>query len=236
MMDEDTLDNLLDPSYVAPRGKIYQTMPHDKGSRNRGFKLVDVYGATIEDLTYRHVDLRSTCIEILSPGGKPPTRLKKPIRSYFQIDKRHFPPAPDRPNNIGHTAVIKWQTACSLSVMRGGRPSCLMCTGLLRYWSNTAYYMRPRDALRAVFVKTLVQVAQEREQEDDVDPAWARKLLPTDRQHAVLYQNGSHSGSPDDLFGFLHFRNGDRVLSVPSDTRDLTQPWEDFVFRDYRRG
>lgn len=235
-MDDYQRDLILDPMY---EGKVYQAdpllryQPRVSGRKPMGFRLLDVVGATLEDMTYRHVDLRSTCIAILSSGGvMPQQKMKRRIKSYFRIHPEKFPL--DEP--IGgsctlYTASINWHTMSALTVTPDENP-CLCTTGLMRYSSGKAYYRSASDALRAIMVRTMVKVAVKREGTGR-DPLWSQRLLPKDRLHVVLYQNGNSKGNTDRIFGYLHFRKGKRVLSIPSDSQDLTSPWEDFTFEAF---
>ena len=163
----------------------------------------------------------------------PQHRLKRRIKSYFRILSKEFPAIGDGSPCRLYTASINWHTMSALTVRHDDEGlSGLRTTGLVRYSEATAYYRSAADALLAVMVRTMVKVAMKREGTGR-DPAWAQRLLPRDKLHVVLYQNGNSMGNTDRIFRYLHFRKGIRVLSVPSDSADLTAPWEDFVFADY---
>lgn len=214
---------------------------------------MDVCGACIEDLTYRHIDLRTTCIAILSTSGKAPQKkMKHPIKTYFRVSRIEDPRSLTSDSSFQgndakteglcpyvYTASINWTSSVVLHLH--GTTSALTETGFVCYSNRLAYYETREAALRAVIVRTLVKVATERAVPGN-DPKWASKLLPlkqtmgseeNKRRYVVLYQNGNTDRTNDKLFGFLHERFGKRVLSIPRDYEDLTQPWEDFVFDEY---
>ena len=116
-----------------------------------------------------------------------------------------------------------------------GTDSALTSPGFVGYCKQQACYKDKACAIRAVIIRTLVKVATGREL-IGCDPTWASRLLPRKedlREHVVLYENGFGGDKNDRLFGILQFWYGKRVLSIPRDYSDLTEPWEDFVSDEY---
>lgn len=204
--------------------------------------------ACFVDRTYAYIDPKSTCIALLSETGIFPQRkMKRPVRSYFKTER--IPPSSfdseinPYSNMEIFTAHIHWHRSSSLTMT--GTDSALLDVGFQKYHGKFAYYNSTRNALRSVIVRTLVKVACEWEDEGE-DPLWSKRLLPADgnqdnvrdfggnkRDYVVLYQQGNSDRQNDRLFGFLQFRYGKRVLSIPRDSNDWTVPWQDFVFDEY---
>lgn len=204
--------------------------------------MSNIISANIDNQTYRRIDLRSLCIAILSKDGKIPSGgLKKQIRKYFRteaipldgevIDIIGDGDLIDTPQ--GYTASINYHFNSSL--LLDGTDSALSDVGFVRYAKRRAYYRTREDAVNAVIIRTLVKFATKTEGTPR-DPAWARRLLPDERSNyadtsfVALYQN---AGANDILVGILSFRGRKRVLSIPRRPKDLTAPWQDFLFSEY---
>ena len=213
-----------------------------------GPNLADVVSACFVDRTYAYIDPKTTCISLLSSNGSMrQKKMKRSLNWYFRT--KPMPPSSetleDNPysNDTIYTASIVWDRHSSLSM--NGVDSAFLDVGFERYHGKHAYYRSKREAVHAVVIRTLVKTACEWE-DDGVDPLWSRRLLPDDvnedgvrqfggnkRDHVLLHVQGNSDRLNDKIFGFLQFRSGVRVLSVPRDTNDLTVPWQDFVFNEY---
>ena len=233
-----------DPTFGYSLKQSIRTSLREKYMFNTrgGRRMSNIISANIDNQTYRRIDLRSLCIAILSKDGKIPSGgLKKQIRKYFRteaipldgevIDIIGDGDLIDTPQ--GYTASINYHFNSSL--LLDGTDSALSDVGFVRYAKRRAYYRTREDAVNAVIIRTLVKFATKTEGTPR-DPAWARRLLPDERSNyadtsfVALYQN---AGANDILVGILSFRGRKRVLSIPRRPKDLTAPWQDFLFSEY---
>lgn len=199
----------------------------------RNAKTVDVlsiFSATREEGTYVFIDVRSTICTILDGEASHHQKKKRrKTKSYFQTHREYL----EAVGRYGFTAEIKCRKHVILSTQQD--KSIVIARQFLGFMNGRAYFQTEKAALLSAYLTALVLFGMSSDLSEDGDPLWAAKKLPSNRQYTpdkefcVLYQNGGAS-SNDSLFGILFFRGGHRVLSVPSNDTDLTEPWEDFCF------